>query len=154
MRTLGKIRAMIRPAAVATLLVAVVGGFLIGRLGELETVLLGGLGYLVSQAVAWGSPGQARRGLAWQARGGLAWQAIGCLVLGGAVGLVVARVPFEPSVSLAARSVVFNPVILAGFVAGARLSWLRLHWAEQPDAPSAASRPAPRPARTRPAGSP
>ena len=114
---------------------AFVGGFAIGRLGALETVLLSILGYAIARV----SPGAS----------GMA-----CFLLGGAVGLVVARLPFEPSLSLAVRSVALNPVILVGFAVGARLAWPFERWVASPDAPAAASHPAQRPAGTRAAGSP
>ena len=140
--------AMIRPAGqnLAALGVAVLGGFLIGQLGELETVLLAGLGCLVGLVLALGAPAHTRHAQLWPA--------VACLVLGGGAGLVAARVPIEESVSFAVRSVALNPVILAGFAVGARLSWACLRWAARPraDAPSAASRPARQPARTTGAG--
>ena len=138
---------MIRPASLAALVVAVLGGLAVGKLGELETVLLGGLGCLVGLVIAAGAPPQVRRQLLWPA--------VACLVVGGAAGLVVARLPEEQTLASAVRSVAFNPVILAGFAVGARLSWYALRWAAllQPDAPSTASRPARQPARTTGAGS-
>lgn len=140
--------AMIRPAGLAALVLAGVGGFGIGKLGELETVLLAGLGCLVGLVMGYreAPPHDERTPL---------WTAVGCLVVGGAVGLVVARVPEELSLVSAVRSVALNPVILAGFAVGARLSWSCLRWAalHQPGAPSAASRPAQQPVHTPAAGS-
>ena len=139
---------MIRPAVLGALVVAMVGGFLIGKIGELETVLLAGLGCLVGLVMSYGgaSPHRQRR---------LVWTGVACLVVGGAAGLVVARLPVELGFSSAVRSVALNPVILAGFAVGARLSSSCLRWAPLPgsDVPSAASHPAQQPVRTPVAGS-
>ena len=121
------------PRLIAALVVAVVGGFVLGKLGTLETVLLGMLGYLVGRIAS-----RAGR-----------WPSLGAFVLGGGLALIIARVPFEPSVSLAVRSVALNPVIVLGLVVGARLIWLA-----SAGAPSTASRPAQPPARTPAAGTP
>lgn len=141
---------MIRLTTLAGLIVAVLGGFAVGKLSELETVLLAGLGCLVGVVMGYrAAPPHDQRTLQWTAAVGL--------ILGGGAGLVVARIPDELSLASAVRSVALNPVILAGLVVGARLSWCCLPWAArlrpEPDAPSAASHPAQPPARTPVAGS-
>ena len=141
---------MIRPATIAALVVAVLGGLLIGKVAELETVLLAGLGCLIGLVMGYrGAPPHEQRTRLWTG--------VACLVIGGGGGLVVARIPDEQTVVSAARSVALNPVILAGFAVGARLSWFCLRWAAQPGlaggAPSAASHPAQPPVRTPVAGS-
>jgi hypothetical protein len=139
--------AMIRPATLAAVGLSILGGFATGRVSELETVLLAILGCLVGLTMGFHAPPQTR--------GKLLWPCVACLAVGGAVGMLIARMPVEQSLASAVRSVVLNPVILAGFAVGARLSWTCLCWAArlQPDAPSAASHPAPQPARTTAAGS-
>ena len=136
---------MIRPGnALAALVAATLGGLVIGEISEVETVLLALLGWLVGLVAVLGARAQTRPLLAWTA--------VACLVVGGAAGLVVARVPVEQSLASAARSVVLNPVIVAGFAVGARLSSCSPGWAgrsaPEPDAPSASSRPARQSART------
>jgi hypothetical protein len=127
--------------------VAVLGGYAIGLVSELETVLLAGLGCLVGLAFGLRAAPHAQRRLLSPA--------VACFVIGGALGLTVARLPLEQSLASAVRSVVLNPVIVVGFAVGARLSWACLRWAArfQPAAPSAASHPAPQPAGTTAAGS-
>jgi hypothetical protein len=140
--------AMVRLTTLAGLVVAVLGGFGIGKIGELETVLLAGLGCLVGLVMGYGAS---------QVQRTLLWTSAVCLVVGGGAGLVVARIPDEQTLVSAVRSVALNPVILAGFAVGARLSWFCLRWAARPGlgpvAPSAASHPAQPPARTPVAGS-
>ena len=131
----------------AAVAVAVLGGYAIGLVSELETVLLGLLGCLVGLAFGLRAAPHAHTTLLWPA--------LACFLVGGAVGLIGARLPVEQSLASAARSVVLNPVIVAGFAVGARLSWACLRWATQRplDAPSASSHPAPQPAGTSGAGS-
>ena len=126
--------ARVLPRLLLALGLSLVGGYLIGIMSEFETLLLAILGCLV---------GLASRPAHLDVR-----LAMASLVIGALVGMSIARVPMEPSASLAARSVVLNPVILAGVAVGVRLCWLCLRWAASPPAPSGASRPVPPPAGT------
>jgi hypothetical protein len=142
--------AVLRPAnTLAAASLAVGGGYVIGQISELETVLLAVLGCIVGLVASFGAPPHARPRLLWTG--------VACLLVGGAAGLIVARVPVEQGLTSAVRSVVLNPVILAGFAVGGRLCYAYPGWAArpqpQPDAPSASSHPAPRPARTPVGGS-